>query len=336
MIARRIAGPRRQLPHASALLLVFPLLVLAPSAGAQSVLERVKARGAVSCGAVARPGLAQTDAQGRWSGVFVDICAALASAVLGSPEHLHFHAYATDADFASRVGNGVDDLHFLTGREIATHALAGSIVPGPAAFAAHIQVMVPQAAPEQHLPELAGKGICFLVADPAERSLEAYFDERKLPWQRHAYSEPGEMLDAFAAQRCHGIAGEATWLASALGAGTRPGPHARLLPEALESFPIVAATPVQDGRWAAIVAWTLGTLITAQIPSSRWTPGGVDAMPIAGAQLGLAPDWQQAALQARGHYGTIFRRNLAPLLGAGDWSGEMLAPDGLPAMPFVE
>ena len=331
-----IAGPRRQILHAAAPLLLFTLLALAQTANAQSVVERVKARGVVNCGAVARPGLAQTDAQEHWTGVFVDICAALATAVLGSPERMRFHAYATDADFASSVGNAADDLHFLTGREIATHALAGNIIPGPAAYAARIQVMVPQPSSEQHLPELAGKGICFLIADPAERSLEAYFDERDFPWQRHAYSEPGEMLDAFAAQRCHGIAGEATWLASASGAGTRAGLHARLLPEALESFPIVAATPVQDGRWAAIVAWTLTTLITAQRKSSRWSSGGVDAMPIAAAQLGLAPGWQQAVVSARGHYGTIYRRNLAPLLGADQVPEGMLAPDAMASMPFVE
>ena len=51
------------------------------------VIDHVKARGVVRCGGVERPGLAVPDGRGRCKGLEVDVCRAVASAVLGDPAH---------------------------------------------------------------------------------------------------------------------------------------------------------------------------------------------------------------------------------------------------------
>ena len=278
----------------------------APSSG---VLDSARAAGVVRCGAVPRPGLAQLNGAGQWAGVLVDLCGAIAVAALGAPPRVEFRAYAGDADF-NRIRPGSDDVSFLTGGEINARALAGFVIPGPTVFVARNAVLVPADAPERHVADLAGKDICYLIAASAERSLEDYFETRALPWLRHAYSEEGEMLDAYAVQRCHALAGEATWLAGRRSLhGHAPG---RLLPEPLESFPIIAATPTADGRWSAIVAWTIDTVIAAERPQTKWFSGGVGAMPAPAPELGLAPDWQAAVIRAVGHYGAITARHLGP------------------------
>ncbi len=296
---------------------------------AATTLARVRSAGMVRCGAVARPGLAQRDGSGPWTGILVDLCGAIATAALGAPPRIEFRGYAADADF-ERIRQGRDDVFFLTGGEINAHALAGDVNPGPTVFLARNAVMVPADAPERHLADLAGKGICYLIADAAERSLEDYFDTRGLPWLRHAYSEDGEMLDAYAAQRCHAMAGEATWLAARREArGRAPG---RLLPEALERFPVVAATGVADGRWSAVVAWTVNTVVNAERPETKWFAGGASAMPLAAPELGLAPGWQAAVIAATGHYGAICSRHLGP---ATPFNLERQDGDAL-LLPFAE
>lgn len=94
------------------------------------VTDRVKARGVVWCGGVERPGLAVTDGHGHWKGLEVDVCRAVADAVLGSPDRIEFHAYETGKDF-DVVHSQKDDIFFLTGSEIVRQKLAGKVLPGP-------------------------------------------------------------------------------------------------------------------------------------------------------------------------------------------------------------
>lgn len=313
-----------------ALLALCVSLAAAP-ARAQSVLARIHERGAVQCGSVERPALAQPQPSGQWAGVFVDICRAVATAVLGAPERIVFRGYVSEADF-DRVRSGSDDLVFLTGAEINAHALAGVVLPGPNVYIARNAVMIPGGAPQQHLRELAGSGICFLSGASAERALESWFDEHGLAWLHHPYSEDGEMVDAYAAQRCHAIAGEATQLAKERGYPGARRLASRILPEALDRFPIIAATPTQDGRWAAVVGWTVNTLVNGARPESKWYAGGAGAMPLAAPELGLARGWQERVLAATGNYRAIVARHLA-----GDSGQEPESPDaGALLLPYVE
>jgi len=324
--ARRVLLPasarwRGTLPTA---VLAVVLLLAPPTVQAQAVLDRIVAHGAVRCAAAPAPGLASAPGTAPASGVFVDLCMALATAVLGPAARSEFHSYVSEADFA-RVTRAQDDVVFLSGGQIAAHTLAGYLVPGPAVFLQRVGVLVPGSAPTQHLGDLAGRGICYLIGDSAERALEAAFDARHLPWLRHAYSEQGEMSDAYAAGRCQALAGDALVLAP-LREGTHPS---RWLPEVLEEVPIVAATPTGDGRWTAIVAWTINTLVNAQRPATRWTPGGIQAMPIEAPQLGLAPGWQAAVIAATGNYRDICARHLGAAL-------QSLPPADRWLLPFVE
>jgi len=306
---------------------------LVPAHG-QSVLAAARARGAVHCGAVTRPALAQQTASGAWAGVLADVCRAIAVAALGPPGSFEFHAYALDADFG-RVGAGKDDVTFLTGAEINAHGLAGVLVPGPNVFIAGNAVMVPASARERHLGELSGAGICYLIGASAERSLESWFEQNAMGWLRHAYSEEGEMVDAYAAQRCHAIAGEATWLARQR---ERAGNRDRLLPEALEVFPLIAATGTADGRWSAIVGWTVTTLVNGARPESKWYAGGARAMPLAAPELGLVAGWQEKVLAATGSYDAIYARHVGPdsLAPLQSRSRAGAVAGGLLLAPYVE
>jgi general L-amino acid transport system substrate-binding protein len=293
----------------SVLLVMLTFCCWLPFARAGSVLERVKAHGVVRCGSAKRPGLANENGQGRWAGLNVDVCRGIAAAVLGSPDHIEYHEYETKKQFDA-VRNQQDDVYFLTGSEINDQKLAGKVVPGPTVFVESHDVMVTSNSALRHVGDLAGDTICFLSGSLTERSLNAYFDTLHKRWLHLPFSEDGEMNDAYNVQRCYAIAGEITTLAATrLDSGVN---HlsSRILPEPLSVFPVIAATGTNDGQWAAIVAWTVITLISGERPETKWYAGGAQAMPVTPPELGLDREWQRRVLGAVGNYGDIFERNL--------------------------
>jgi len=293
----------------SALIAVFFLICPVSVSTAGSVYDRVKARGVVRCGSVERPGLADVDGDGHWTGLEVDICRAVATAVLSAPERMEYHKYETPKDFDA-VRNQQDDLYFLTGSEIATQNLAEKVLPGPTVFVESHNVMVATKSNVHQVSDLSGDSICFMIGSACERTLDAYFDGIHKSFLRRPFSEDGEMADTYAVQNCHAVAGEITTLASIR---LEPGVNnlsSRILPDPLAVFPIMASTGTADGRWSSVVAWTVHTLISAERHETKWHAGGDRAMPVSAPELGLDKEWQQRVLKAVGNYGDIFDRNL--------------------------
>jgi len=313
---------------------VAACLAVTSPAHAGSVLDRVRANHVVRCGATARPGLAGGE---NGAGLLSDLCRAIATAVLGPTAPVAFSLYDADVDFDA-VRNGTDDVFFLDASEVTAQRLAGMVLPGPTAYIQTISVMVKDGDPARHVADLAGKPICFMLGEAAQRNLEAWFAAHDLPFVRMGYQEDGEMTDAFDSGVCRGLAAETTALAALrLGADGRPA-GGRILPETLTEFPVLAFTGTDDAQWSAIVAWTIGTLIAAEAPKQDWSAGGVDALPLALPELGLPDDWQRQVIASVGTYADIYRRHL------GDASPFKLPPgpnaswrdSGLMLSPHVE
>jgi general L-amino acid transport system substrate-binding protein len=281
----------------------------AGAANAGSVLDKVKADGVLHCGSVERPGLASLGEDGAWQGLNVDICRAVASAVLGSPDHIAFQEYETPKQFDA-IRNGDDELFFLTASEIHRAKLGGLVLPGPAVFLQTTAVMVPKAAKERHLKDLAGAKVCYLTPSNVENSVNAFFDHNHQAFQPMPFSEDGEMVDAYKVQFCHALAYERTTLATLMDDTGINNLKNRILPEPLAVFPVMAVTATKDAQWSAIVAWTVFSLISAERPETKWYHGGVKALPVDGAELGLDSGWQDRVIKAVGHYGEIFERHL--------------------------
>ncbi len=293
--------------------LLFGLCLLAISGSgpcaAGPVLDRIRAQKVLRCGGVERPGLVEITATGAAQGLELDLCRALASVVLGDNGRLEFTRYdSANAFAAARAGH--DDVMFLTGRELVENKLAAQVIPGPAIFVETTGVMVQDDAPYRHLAELADKPICFSQGRQAQYHLHEWFAAHELKFVPMGFEEDVEMNDSFKVGHCHALAGEATTLADAAHSGGIADKSARLLPETLAAFPILAVSGVQDGEFAAILAWTVETLKRADAPESYWVRGGVASMPVEAPALGLAKGWQNKLVDLVGGYGQMFDKNL--------------------------
>jgi general L-amino acid transport system substrate-binding protein len=294
------------------LVLAFFLIaaaLAATPASAGPILDRIRAEGVVRCGGVERPGLIAVEDSGKAAGLELDLCRAIAAAVLGPNGRLEFRRYDSEKAFAS-VRAGGDDVSFLTGREMIDNGLTAKMIAGPAIFVETMAVIVPNESPIQHLEQLANHPICFALLQRAQDHLTSWFAARHLEFVRMGFQEDGEMNDAYAVNYCGGLAGEATTLADTRATGELAKSQHRFLPETLASYPIVAATDVRDGEWAAIVAWTIDTLVQAETTETEWTLGGLDSLRVNAPELGLGQGWQKRLVDQVGAYAELYERNL--------------------------
>ena len=279
-------------------------------ARAGRVLDTIRAQGVVHCGASLRPGLALPASDGTWHGLEVDLCRAVAVAVLGPNAKIEFHGYTIQLSSFNPVRRGDDAVSFLTGSEVLySHTLA-TVLPGPPIFYATSGVMVLRDSPLQHLQDARDKRVCAEPGTGPERSLNAWYTARNIPIHFFMFQESDEMLDAFYGGRCEAIAHETTSLAAFRLQAEADGHEARQLAEPLAAVPVMATTPRSDPDWAAIVTWTVETLLRGETIGVADAGGGPEPLPLAGEALGLAGDWQDAVLKAVGNYGDIYRRNL--------------------------
>ena len=283
--------------------------LMAGPASAGPILDRIRADGVVRCGAVERPGLIEVEDSGKAAGLELDLCRAIASVVLGPNGRLEFRNYDSDKAFGE-VRAGKDDVSFLTGREMIDNGLTGKMIAGPAIFVETMSVMVPNDSPIQHLEQLAGHPICFAMLQRAQDHLTSWFAARHLDFVRMGFQEDVEMNDAYTVHYCEDLAGEATILADTRATGELAKSQHRFLPETLAAYPIVAATSAQDGEWAAIVAWTIDTLVQAETPETEWTLGGLNSLRVNAPELGLGAGWQKRLVELIGTYADLYERNL--------------------------
>ncbi|MEO9528646.1 MAG: transporter substrate-binding domain-containing protein, partial [Roseibium sp.] len=85
--------------------------VAATTAAGATTLEDVKAKGFVQCGvSQGLPGFSNPDAQGNWTGLDVDLCRAMASAVFGDATAVKFTPLSAKERFTALQSGEVDVL----------------------------------------------------------------------------------------------------------------------------------------------------------------------------------------------------------------------------------
>jgi general L-amino acid transport system substrate-binding protein len=313
------------------LALLLAAATVAP-AHAAGVIDRIRAQGVLRCGAVERPGIAESPPAGpnagSVTGIAVDVCRALAIAVLGPNGRVSFSLYEAPHSF-DPLRRGTDELAFLTGGEIAEQTLGGVVLPGPAIAIDAVGVMVPDASPVHRLADLSGQTVCLMIGSFPQRALEAAVTGLHLSISRLPFEEDVEMLDAYNVGSCGAVVGEAGYLAVMRNTPGVRGLVSRLLPETLAADPVLAVTNQADGAWAATVAWVFDALLLADAEAGP----GQGGLPVK-RLVGLRSGWEHDVAAAIGSYRAIVRRNLSDRLGLAPgpnalWPAGVLLPPAI-------
>lgn len=314
-------GLSRQLvPSALALVLVaWP----APCAAAGETLEQIKSRGTLHCGvSEGIAGFSEKDASGRWSGLDVDLCRAVAAAALGDPAKVTFVPLRASARFPALQSRRVDLLARNTTWTLAREAglevqFAGILFYDGQAF------MVPTASAVKKVAQLNGAVVCVEKGTTHERSLTDYFAGHGLSVKPLVIDSAPEVADAFFAGRCAAYTSDASQLAG-VRLRASGGRTFRILPERISKEPLAPVVRSSDPAWLTLVRGVLFALIAAEengvtrdnVRALREGAGAAGVRRALGAEgelgkaLGVDPDWALRAVQSVGNYGEMFERNL--------------------------
>jgi general L-amino acid transport system substrate-binding protein len=294
------------------LLLALITLILADAGrpAAAGELDRVRTDGAVQCASDMKPGLAfPNNAEHKLYGIGLELCRAVANAVLGSTGKIRYRLINTPAEYAAlRTSN--DALFFLTVSEIIANHLQDAVLPGPPVLFRAQQVIVHADSDMHDMTDLQGRRVCAEPGTETERSLRTWLAEHHVQFIYLPFQEQQEMLDAFQVGRCEAMADDTLQLAAIRADAAHAGTRLRILPEALSLVPIYAATRNTDGAWATTVAWVIQSLIRADHGGADLHAGMMNSLNITAPALGLEAGWQARMLSATGSYAAIYNRTL--------------------------
>jgi general L-amino acid transport system substrate-binding protein len=306
---------------AAALALTFGL-GLAP-AWAGPTLDKIKQAGAVVCGvSTGVPGFSQPDSQGRYSGFDVDICKAIAAAVLGDPEKVKYVPLTAQQRFTALQSGEVDVLSRNTTYTLQRDAELG-LNFAPVVFYDGQGFMVPKKLGVKSAKELNGATICVQPGTTTELNLAVYFRANNMQFKPLVIEKLDELVSAYLSGRCDALTTDRSGLAG-IRTGRTPNPDDHMiLPETISKEPLAPAVRQGDDQWDDIVRWVVYALIEAE--EKGITSQNVDekvksddpdvkrmlgATPGMGKALGLDEKWAYNAVKAVGNYGQIFERNV--------------------------
>lgn len=291
---------------------------------AAGTLDDVKAKGFVQCGvSTGLVGFSAADANGNWKGFDVDVCRAVAAAVLGDPQAAKFTSTTGKTRFTALASGEVDILArnttwtFSRDVDLKFNFVGVNYYDGQG-FIAPKELGVSSA------KDLDGATVCIQTGTTTELNLADFFRTNNISYEPVPIETNAEALQQYLAGACDVYTTDASGLAASRATFEDPNAHA-LLPEIISKEPLGPLVRHGDDQWGDIVRWTLNALIAAEelgvtsanVKESSMAAGdnpeinrllGTEGN--LGEQLGLSADWAKNAIMAGGNYGEIFAKNI--------------------------
>jgi general L-amino acid transport system substrate-binding protein len=305
-------------------LLVF--LAFSGNALAQSTLDAVKSRGFVQCGVnTGLAGFSQPDSKGAWKGIDVDVCRAVAAAVLGDANKVRYTPLTAQQRFTALQSGEVDILSRNTTWTITRDTSLGLNFVGVNYYDGQ-GFMVPAKLKVKSAKQLNGATVCVQPGTTTELNLADYFRANRMTFKPVVIEKLEEVLNAYFAGRCDVFTTDHSGLI-ALRSSRAPKPEEHLiLPEIISKEPLGPAVRHGDDRWFDVVKWSMFAMLEAEElslssknideqakginPSIQRFVGATGDI---GKMLTIDNKWALNIVKQVGNYGESFDANLRPL-----------------------
>ncbi|MFO1162323.1 MAG: amino acid ABC transporter substrate-binding protein [Reyranellaceae bacterium] len=285
-------------------------------------LDAIKARGTLLCGvSFGIPGFSSRNAQGKWAGLDVDTCRAVAAAIFGDAEKAKFVPTPAHLRFMALLSGQVDLLARATIWTLTRDTALGFDFAGINYYDGQ-GFMVPKRLGVKSAKELNGAAICVQPGTTPEQNLDDYFQANGMTYDPVVIEKVEEVGAAFFAGQCDVITYDASSLYSTRARAAKPDDYI-VLPEIISKEPQGVAVRHGYNQFADVVRWTLRAMITAE--EYGITSENVDEMlksedPTIQRLLGVTPGmgkalrvdekWLYNIVKQVGNYGESFERNL--------------------------
>ncbi len=318
----------------------------APSAGSHSqILAEVQTRGSLNCGVNdSVPGFGNLEDDGSFSGFDVDLCHAVAAAVLGDASAVTFTPLSADARLPALQTGQIDVLSRNTTWTM-SRDVSNQLSFATTTYYDGQGMMVTVASGITSVDELDGLPVCTLQGTTTEQNLAT-----RLPDSPPMVFEDNDTLQAsFIAGSCDGWTSDKSQLSGRRTEypDSEGGPEAlTILTETFSEEPLGMLTIDDDDQWFDIVNFVAIGIILAEekgvtsenLADRMANPGDLETASLLGVSfeggeifdsgLGIDPDFMQDVIAAVGNYGEIYERHVTPLGIVREGTDNALAADG--------
>jgi len=289
-------------------------------------LDAVKARGALICGVgQGTAGFFLADSQGKWVGLDVDVCRAVAAAIFGDSEKVKYVAVSAQQRFTALQSGEVDILSNNTTITLTRDTALGLDFTAVTYYDGQ-GFMVNKKLGVKSAKELNGATVCVAPGTTTELNLADYFRATKMSFKPVVIEKVDDIRAAFFTNRCDVYTTDASGLYAARAANVPPPAKAEdfvILPEIISKEPLAPAVRHGDNQFADIVRWTQYAMVEAEEyginsknvdemlksdnPSIKRILGVTPGM---GKALGVDEKWVYNIVKQVGNYGESFDRNV--------------------------
>jgi general L-amino acid transport system substrate-binding protein len=295
------------------------------ASSATPTLDGVRHKGFVQCGvSTGIAGFSTPDAQGQWRGMDVDVCRAVAAAVLGDATKVRYTPLTSAQRFASLQAGEIDLLSRVTTVTFQRDVQLGIEFPAINWYDGG-GFIVRKAAHIASVTDLDGATICIQPGTTNEVDVADYFRKHQLTFTPVVIERLDEATNAYLAGRCDAFTQDRSLLAAVRARAPHPEEHL-VLPDVIAKAPYGPGVMPNDLRWIEIVRWSVFAMIDAEeLGLSSATIDGALASDDPdvqrfvgkaggfGAMLGLQPDWAFQIVKQVGNYAECFDRSIRPL-----------------------
>lgn len=297
-------------------------LAMATTVSTADTLDSVKKNGVIQCGvSTGISGFSSTDSSGKWVGLDVDMCKAVASAVFGDASKVKY-VPLTAKERLTALQNGEIDL--LSRSTTWTHTrdtslglnFAGVNYYDGQGFLVSKNIGVTSA------KELDGATVCIQAGTTTELNLTDYFKANKMTYKPITYDTSGQTIEGFKSGRCDVVTSDASQLYG-LKLKVKDPNAVMVLPEIISKEPLGPVVRQGDDKWFNIVKWSHIAMLNAE--ELGITKANVDSKlksknpnikrllgvsGNAGENLGLDAKWAYNIIKNVGNYGESFAKNV--------------------------
>ena len=295
---------------------------LSASVASADTLSDTLSQGYLKCGINSGlPGFASADSNGHWTGIDIEVCRAVAAAVLGDPTKVKFTSLNAKERFTALQSGEIDLLsRNTTWTETRDSSLglnfAGVNFYDGQGFMVHKSLGVKSA------KELDGAAVCVQSGTTTELNLADYFRKNGMKYKLVAYDANDQVVKGYESGRCDVITSDSSQLYSLRIKLKNPSGSA-VLPEIISKEPLGPVVRQGDDKWFNIVKWSYDAMVAAE--EAGITSKNVDSMLKSnnptikrilgvegklGENLGLKKDFAYQIIKKVGNYGEVFEKTV--------------------------
>jgi len=287
-------------------------------------LDNTKKAGFVKCGvSQGLPGFSNADESGNWSGIDVDVCRAVAAAVLGDADKVKYTPLSAKERFTALTSGEIDVLARNTTWTLSRDADIGLTFVGVNFYDGQGFMVRKNSGITSTADFKSGISACTNTGTTTELNMRDFFNSKNISYEPIAFEKADEVVQAYDAGRCDTYTTDKSGLAAQRTKLSAPDDHI-VLPETISKEPLGPVVRQGDSVWEDIVRWSLNVMIEAEeygVNSSNASSQKDSENPAIkrlvgsegelGAAFGLDNEWSLRIIEQVGNYGESYKKHIA-------------------------